>query len=402
MTQREIAIKLGKTEYLLDQAREEKLALSERKKSLLAKVREEKEEKKLEDQQVDLTEVDAEILAKETVILDLEKEVKDLTEKLDKEQDVKEDEERGKKMSTEIIRTDDSTEVAEREAINVFIRSKGTQVRAGFTSVEGAAVIPTDTVTKPGRQKTGNGLDLGGLIRTVPVKTGSGSYPILKKTEAVMSTVAELVANPELANPEFLEVDYKIETYRGAVPIAQEAIDDADVDLVALIEEHVGVMAVNTDNQAITTLLKAFTKKTVASLDEIKKIINVDIDPAYDKSIVISQTFYNMVDTLKDTTGKYVLQEDLTSPTGYRLFGLPMHLAKDTQLGTTGKANLWIGDLYEAVAKFDRKQISAKWQDHDIYGEKLQAGKRMDIKTADAAAGFFVTATALTVGSVTP
>lgn len=72
--------------------------------------------------------------------------------------------------------------------------------------------------------------------------------------------------------------------------MSQESIDDADVDLVGIVAETIGQMKVNTTNDAIATVLKKFEAKTVKNLDEIKKLLNVELDPAYNVSFIVSQT----------------------------------------------------------------------------------------------------------------
>lgn len=56
----------------------------------------------------------------------------------------------------------------------------------------------------------------------------------------------------------------------------------------------------NTTNQQIADVMKTFEAVNTANLDDIKAIINVDIDPAYNLSLVVSQSFYQALDTLKD------------------------------------------------------------------------------------------------------
>lgn len=400
MKQRELAKKLGKHDSMLENKRSKLKELKEHKEAIILKIRGAKEETEIKALDLEAEEISDEIKSIELEVKDAEKVVKDLETELEEAQniDAGEEAERMKDNKIIIVGADESKEVAQRSAVGLYIRSKGTAERAGFTSVDGDAIIPKNTVTTPKVELGKEELNLGALISTVPVTTASGSHPILKKTDAILSTVAELAKNPELTNPSFIEVDYKIETYRGAIPISQEAIDDSSVDLVALVETHVDRMSVNTDNKAIATILKTFTKKVITTVDELKSIKNVDLDPAYKKEFVLSQSFYQLVDTLKDENGRYLFQESLTSPSGYVFMGITAYVARDTQLGTAGKATAFLGDLKEAVAKFDRKQIGVRWSDHSIYGQILQAGKRMNIKKVDANSGFYITAESLTVG----
>lgn len=67
-------------------------------------------------------------------------------------------------------------------------------------------------------------------------------------------------------------MEWEVKTYRGAIPLSQESIDDADVDLVGIVAETIGQMKVNTTNDAIAKVLKTFEAKAgVKTLDDIKK-----------------------------------------------------------------------------------------------------------------------------------
>ncbi|RAC11970.1 phage major capsid protein, partial [Burkholderia multivorans] len=106
-------------------------------------------------------------------------------------------------------------------------------------------------------------------VKKVPVKRSAGKYPVIKKSGSRMNTVEELEANPELAKPTLSNVLYEIDTYRGYIPVSQEVIDDADYDIVGLIDEEIRDQELNTRNYAISTVLKTANAKTASSLDDI-------------------------------------------------------------------------------------------------------------------------------------
>ena len=302
-----------------------------------------------------------------------------------------------------------------RDKVNAFLHSKGTVVNEGLR-FEGKdevlitmneAVVPTtdgvkktdttkvtseELVTTPIRE-VNTTVDLKQFTTIHPAQKGSGKYPILKKATSKMASVAELEKNPKLAKPEFQEVDWTVETYRGAIPVSQEAVDDADVDLVSIVAEAAAQIKVNTTNAAIADVLKSFTAKTVKNLDEIKKILNVDFDPAYDVAFVVSQSFYQLLDSLKDQNGRYLLQDSITAASGKVLLGKPVFVLSDTVLGNAGEAKAFVGDFKRAVLFADRQDLGLRWADNEIYGQYLQAVLRFDAVKADAKAGYFLTYT---------
>lgn len=304
-----------------------------------------------------------------------------------------------------------------RDKVNAFLHSKGTVVNEGLRfdgkdevliamndvtpiapttdgvkKTDTTKITSEEIVTTPIREiKTT--VDLKPFTTIYPAKKASGKYPILKKATSKMISVAELEKNPKLAKPEFEQVDWSVQTYRGAIPVSQESVDDADVDLISIVAETVGQIKVNTTNSAIADVLKTFTAKTVANVDDIKKILNVDLDPAYDVAFVVSQSFYQILDTLKDGNGRYLLQDSITAVTGKVLLGKPVFVLSDTVLGNAGEAKAFVGDFKRAVLFADRQDLGLRWADNEIYGQYLQAVLRFGVKKVDAKAGYFVTFT---------
>ncbi|MBB6604486.1 phage major capsid protein, partial [Bacillus pumilus] len=169
---------------------------------------------------------------------------------------VKTGEERSLQLSTPQVRLDKGIE-EQRRSFETFLRTRG-EVRDGLTTEGAAAVIPIEVITTP--QKTPEDIvDLAEFVNKVNVTAPSGSYPVLENTETELVSVAELEKNPELANPKFNNIEWKVETYRGQLAISQESIDDAGVDLTALVADHLQQVKRNTRNTKIAGVLKTFT-----------------------------------------------------------------------------------------------------------------------------------------------
>lgn len=300
-----------------------------------------------------------------------------------------------------------------RDSVNEFIRSKG-RIRNEGLRFEGQdeVLVPVNEAVNPatdGLKKTETEKVTSKEIVTTPIREvktvldlkqfvtihkaskGEGSYPILKKATSKMVSVEELEKNPALAKPDFTDVAWKVKTYRGAIPLSQEAIDDADVDLLAIVAEAATQIKVNTTNDAISGVLKTFEAKEAADLDDIKAILNVNLDPAYNVSFVVSQSFYQKLDTMKDKNGRYLLQDSIVSASGKVFLGHPVFVVADTVLGEAGEAKAFVGDIQRGVLFADRVDLGLRWTDNEIYGQYLQAVVRFDVKKADAKAGYFVT-----------
>ncbi|MDT2353319.1 phage major capsid protein [Enterococcus faecium] len=366
-------------------------------KDLLAKIKEAKESKETDDQL-------KKDLADELKELDEETKATEIQEAKPKEQQAQPEKQESteptsntnpidkkdkeEKRSMEVI-LNDKKETYTR-SINQFIRTKG-EKRDGLTTVGAEAVIPVDRITKPEKQPE-TVVDLRQHVGRVPVTTGTGSYPILRANKNKMTSVAELAKNPELAKPEFTKVNYEITTYRGYIPVSQEALDDSDIDLGGLVAEHIQRQSLNTSNAAIAAKLQTATAKTVTTIDELKDIVNVAIDPAYAVKFIASQSFFNELDKMKDNDGRYLLQQDVTVASGYKLLGREVVVMADDVIGTAaGNKVAFVGDPSLFVKFFDRQQASVRWVDNDVYGQLLAGFVRFDVEVADTAAGFYVT-----------
>lgn len=306
----------------------------------------------------------------------------------------------GKTMATNLTAKQKEEKKENRtRSIESYIRSHGTVRDAGLKTGDIGPMIPEEIIYNP-EAEVNSVYDLSKLVTKTPATTASGTYPILKRAVAVMNTVEELAESPELAKPEFEEVTWKIATYRGKIPISEESLQDTQVPLMPVIQRNAGEQRLNTLNKAISAKLvtfnaKASTADTVA--DDLKHVLNVDLDPAYDKSIVLSQSAYQVLDTLKDKEGRYLLQESITAASGLTLFGKQVVVVNDELLGKVGEAHIWVGDLKRAILYVNRVDTQITWVKNEIYGQYLGLAMRFDVEVADKEAGYFVT-----VGAGTP
>lgn len=335
-------------------------------------------EKSLEELQKELEEKQAEKAKLEEEIEDLQKQVDEQNRKAPTFKDV---EQRGGKK------------LEERDAIAKFIRTGQTRDIEGLKTTDSgsAALIPTEVLKPHFLEKTRN--PLLDLVQRVKVNSGSGKYPVIKKTDSKMASTEELKANPELGKPSISEIDYSIKTYRGYIPVSQEMIDDADYDIMSIVEDEVFNQGENTELSLVATILKSATQADAAGFDGIKDIYNKKLKSIYKASIVVTQSMFAALDKVKDKNGRYMLQTDVASPTGYSFGGKTIYPVDDTVFGAEGDMKFFIGDVSEFVKLFDRSQVSVKWVNNDIYGQLLGLFIRLDVKKVDDAAGFFGTYT---------
>lgn len=298
---------------------------------------------------------------------------------------------------------------AKKKAINDFIHSHGKVIDAAaghVTSTEAGVIIPEEIIYDPSAE-VNSVVDLSTLVTKTPVTTPKGTYPILKRATDRFSSVAELAENPALAEPDFTQVDWSVTTYRGSIPLSEEAISDSQVDLTALVGQSIKEKSVNTYNAMIAPVLQSFAAKATTTdtlVDSLKHILNVDLDPAYSRALVVTQSLFNTLDTLKDKNGRYLLHDASDSITDGTakgtVLGVPVYVVGDTLLGSAaGDQKAFVGDLKRGVLFTDRQQVTLAWIDDKIWGQYLGAAFRFGVQQADTNAGYFVTNTDAASGS---
>ena len=292
-----------------------------------------------------------------------------------------------------------------REKLGLYVRTKGKVLRedpvepevVGFIVEDGGVLIPEE-ILAPQKEKK-DALDLTKYVHVIKTNRGSGKIPLIKKSGSKMNTVAELEKNPELAKPEIDNVRFDIDTYRGYIPVSQEAIEDADYDITGLIAEEIADQELNTKNAAIVTILKSAPAPEyndnedalpVVGIDGLKTVINTKLKRVYNVKLFVSSSLYNELDITKDKNGRYLLQDSISSASGKTFAGREVIVLDDDVIGEqAGDKVAFVGDAYEFVKLIDRKRASVKWVDNNIYGELLAGFVRFDTVAFDENAGYY-------------
>lgn len=293
-----------------------------------------------------------------------------------------------KKMTEKTII--DNNENTETRSFEDFIRSRG-EMRDGLKTSGATAVIPQEVVT-PVLELKNSKYNLAQYATVKTVSAGSGHYPIAKRNNtAVLATKEELADIADVDVNMFEDVPFDVKTRAGKIALSNEIVEDADVDIVAEVKNQLQKLVDNTDNQNIMKVLTSdkFKKETTTSTDDLKKIFNVELDPALNKMWLVNQSGFNYLDTLKDSEGRYLLQPNPTAASGFSLFGAPVVMISDAVMpnNTDGSFPMIAGDISEAVAVFRRNQVTAQWDKFDQFAQGLSVIVRNDYQpiSADAA-----------------
>ncbi|AKF30730.1 phage major capsid protein [Bacillus velezensis] len=235
-------------------------------------------------------------------------------------------------------------------------------------------------------------------VTVEPVTSRSGTRLLEKNVDMVpFSPVEELDELPEIDQPKFSKLAYSIVDYGGIMTLSNTMQNDSDQNIMMHVAKWFAKKSVVTRNSLILAALASLKKVDIDGVDGIKKALNVTLDPMVSPGSIVmtNQDGFNWFDTLKDGTGKYLLQPDPTNPTKKLLDGRPVVPISNRVLKTQkGKAPVIIGNLKEAIVLFDREQQSIASTDtgagaFETNTTKVRGIEREDVRKWDEEAVVF-------------
>lgn len=266
------------------------------------------------------------------------------------------------KIVTDPVKTDAIKEFANAARTNFKnAMTEGTPASGGYT-------VPQDIQTKINELREAKDA-LQNFITVEPVKAPTGSRVFKARSQQTgFAEVAEDGTITEKATPQFTPLTYAVKKYAGFFKATNELLEDSDAAIVNTLTTWIGDESRVTRNKLILTVLGTKAKTAIVGADGLKKVLNVQLDPAFHStaSVITNQDGFNWLDTLKDGEGNYLLQTSASSPTGKQFAGKPVimvsnkDLASDVSTPATPKVPFFIGDLKEAVVMFERKGTEIK------------------------------------------
>src|SRR5690606_36126754 len=233
------------------------------------------------------------------------------------------------------------------------------------------------------------------------VGTLSGSR-VWEKDEDMtpLQVVDEYQPLPELDNPKFVSIAYQLKKRADYLPITNELLRDSDQNILAYVTDWIARKVVVTRNTLIVQLLDTLAAKALPNLDHIKRVLNVDLDPAISRTAVVitNQDGFHFLDTQKDAQGRYLLQDDITRPGQKMLFGRPVVVVSNRYLPSredTGQgktfAPIYVGNGKQFAVWFTRGvyELASTREGGEAWRRvttELRVITRDDLKQWDAAA----------------
>lgn len=297
------------------------------------------------------------------------------------------------------------------DAIHEFanaIRTKFQNIAAEGVPADGGYTVPEDIVTRINRYKEDK-FKLEDYVSVEAVTTNKGRRTYQKKTQHTgFKKVAEGGKIGATATPQFEAVSYDIGKYAGYLPVTNELLADSDANITNVMVNWLGEEDIATRNNLILTLLKTKPATAIKDLDGIKKALNATLDQAYTAGAVIMTNGdgLNYLDTLKDTTGRYLLSPDAQNPMQMVLAigarKVPVIVVPNKILASDVATGMpfFVGDLKEAVKIFDRQKLSVMTSNVAAVGELnafeedltiFRGIDRLDVKAQDTDAYVYLT-----------
>lgn len=299
-------------------------------------------------------------------------ELKEMQEKFDLLKDLddgKTDEAKGKAGAKEMKPANKKDAVKEfadaaRRGFNVEnSMNEGTPADGGYT-------VPEDIQTKINERRSAKA-SLIDLVSVENVTTNKGSRTYKKRSQQTgFQKVGEGGKIGAKATQQFERMDYAISKYAGYFPVTDELLEDSDAAITSTLTEWIGDESRVTRNNIIRTTINKKAKTALASLDDIKKVLNVTLGAAFKSTsrVVTNDDGLQYLDTLKDNDGKYLLQPNPANPMQLRLCAgatiVPVtvipndDLPSDVSTAKKRKIPMIIGDLKEGIKFFDRKSLT--------------------------------------------
>src|SRR5690625_52975 len=282
----------------------------------------------------------------------------------------------------------------ETRAFQSYLETR--EIDGGALKTDSGFVVGPEEVVNEILKLKEKEFNLDQYVTVKSVGYGSGKYPVVRQSEvAALPQVDELEENPKLAVKPFFQLGYDIKTHRGYFLISREAIEDAAINVLAELKGWMARTIASTRNAAIVKAIKEGTPgeegKTLkletinaTDIDGIKDAINLNLKPNYEHNVaIVSQTAFSELDKLKDSDGRYLLQEDIKEQSQKRLLGARVVVLPDEMIGTDAASTIIIGNLKDAIVLFDRSQYQAAWTNYMQFGESLMVAVRQDVRILD-------------------
>lgn len=261
----------------------------------------------------------------------------------------------------------------EKQAIRNDATPAGQQ---GGVDAKGGYLVPKEYVADVERLAD-NDVRLKNYVHVFPTTYREGRYPIRDEASTGLTKRNELTSmSPKDIN--FGAVEWSVENWYDFIPVANELIEDTNVDILGLVQEAFAEDLVTTENAEILTIMgsAAGNAKEIEGYADIASSLNKDIKVSARKNATITtnQDGWAYLDGLEDDFGRPLLVPDIKEPGVKRFKGAEIIVLDNDTLKcgtktidegevtekTVKTIPFFVGDLKKAVLFVDRKGFAVK------------------------------------------
>ena len=235
---------------------------------------------------------------------------------------------------------------------------------------------------------------LKNYVSVVSTNTTSGRWPVKPIQYLTFTPFSELTAISE-AEISFTEANYTISDRGLIVPISNQLIDDADIDIISIIGRDLALAATRAENeQILTPLNNLLTNATVISTYKaLNTALYKTLDGIYEPSskIFVNQDTFLWLANLDDGTNRPLFVPDVVEPNKYRYRGKEIVVLPNLVLGNETSGNdtyapIFVGDMKTYMTFFERKGLELASSSEYLwekYGYAIRAVIRFGVVVTD-------------------
>lgn len=272
----------------------------------------------------------------------------------------------------------------------------GTPGLIGSVNTRGGYLVPQEQIATL-REFRKAYTQLKNYCHVVTANSTTGTWPTLGEESGLLVNFKELAAINE-SSFEFGQADYEILDYGDIIPVSNQLIADANVDIMSIVGQRLARKAVNTENSVIVAKLNelATNAPTITDFKGLNKALIKTLDPIYlaNASIFTNQDGFLWLSNLTDENKRPLLLPDVTAPDTYRYKGKPVVVVPNSILANTTSESssttpIFVGNLADYLMFFERQGVEIAVSTEYLfakYGTALRCVVRFGVTVDDSSA----------------
>lgn len=260
----------------------------------------------------------------------------------------------------------------ERNAYYNVTGSPGSPAQIESVPSKGGYLVPQEQMSQL-QEFRKEFVALKDYVSVVDVSSPSGSWATFSPQDLEFQPYVEMTNVPE-SDVTFGQATFVVKDRGLILPVSNQLIDDANIDIVSFLGRQLEQAAIRTENQEIlaplNTLITGTTDSAIAAAATVSshKALNTALFKTLDATylqaarIFTNQDGFLWLSNLDDGTNRPLLMPDVTEPNKYRYRGkeivvLPNSTLPSTNISSKDYAPFYIGDMRSYITLFERQGL---------------------------------------------